>query len=86
MSKLEEIIDKLFEKGDIMAKFDDSLIIPTGGIVINNSKLEEIIDKIFNTKPNEQVAKLFNEELVIPFEIRNEFIPNLQNLIKSINN
>jgi len=81
------MINKLFEKGDITMKYDDSLIIPTGGIVENNSKVKDIIDKLFNTKPNEQVVKLLNNnELIISADAMKKFIPNLQNLIKSINN
>jgi len=66
MSKIIEIANKLFEKGEVMTKFDDSLIIPTGGIVENNSKVKNIIDKIFNTKPDEYIVKLFNYEEMIP--------------------
>ena len=87
MSKIMNMINKLFEKGDITMKYDDSLIIPTGGIVENNSKVKDIIDKLFNTKPNEQVVKLLNNnELIISADAMKKFIPNLQNLIKSINN
>ena len=44
--------------------------------------------KIFNTiKPNEQVVKLLNNnELIVSADAVKKFIPNLQNLIKSINN
>ena len=87
MSKIMNIINNLFEKGDITMKYDDSLIIPTGGIVANNSKVKDIIDKLFNTKPNEQVVKLLNNnELIISADAVKKFIPNLQNLIKLINN
>ena len=87
MSKIMNMINKLFEKGDITMKYDDSLIIPTGGIGENNSKVKDIIDKLFNTKPNEQVVKLLNNnELIISADAMKKFIPNLQNLIKSINN
>ena len=47
-------------------KYDDSLIIPTGGIGENNSKVKDIIDKLFNTKPDEYIVKLFNYEEMIP--------------------
>jgi len=87
MSKIMNMINKLFEKGDITMKYDDSLIIPTGGIVVNNSKVKDIINKLFNTKPNEQVVKLLNNnELIISADAVKKFIPNLQNLIKLINN
>ena len=87
MSKIMNMINKLFEKGDITMKYDDSLIIPTGGIVENNSKVKDIIDKLFNTKPNEQVVRLLNNnELIVSADTVKKFIPNLQNLIKSINN
>ena len=87
MSKIMNIINNLFEKGDITMKYDDSLIIPTGGIVVNNSKVKDIINKLFNTKPNEQVVKLLNNnELIISADAVKKFIPNLQNLIKLINN
>jgi len=66
MSKIMNIINKCFEKGEITVKYDDSLIIPTGGIGENNSKVKDIIDKLFNTKPDEYIVKLFNYEEMIP--------------------
>jgi len=87
MSKIMNIANKLFEKGDVTVKYDGSLIIPTGGIVENNSKVKDIINKLFNTKPNEQVVKLLNNnELIVSADAMKKFIPNLQNLIKLINN
>jgi len=87
MSKIINIINKCFEKGNVTVKYDDSLIIPTGGIVANNSKVKDIINKLFNTKSNEQVVKLLNNnELIISADAVKKFIPNLQNLIKLINN
>jgi len=86
------IVEKIFDGGivnnDGIAKFDDSYAIPTGGIVDNNDKIKELINKIFNTiKPNEQVVKLLNNnELIVSADAVKKFIPNLQNLIKLINN
>jgi len=85
MSKIIEITNKCFEKGDVMVKFDDSLVIPTGGIVMNNSKIKDIVDKLFNTKPNEQVVKLLTPEQVIHDDIMSIFIPNIKNLVNTIN-
>ena len=66
MSKIMNIINNLFEKGDITMKYDDSLIIPTGGIVVNNNKVKDIINKLFTIEPNEQVVRLLNYEVIIP--------------------
>jgi len=61
MSKIMNIVDKLFEKGEVMVKFDDSLIIPTGGIVENNSNLVEIINKLFESgTENKEVADVLS--------------------------
>jgi len=85
MSKIMNIIEKIFEKQDeVIAKYDDSYVIPTGGIVLNN-KTKEIIDKLFTISPNEQVVRLLDDEIIVSADaISKLFIPNLQNLIKEL--
>lgn len=58
----------------------------TGGIVGGASnRLTELANKIFNTNPNETVIKSLVGELQIPpNNIKNNFIPNMQKIINSI--
>ena len=49
-----------------------------------NNKIKEILNKLFSTKPNEQIVRLLDDELIIPADVANKFIPNLQNLVMEI--
>ncbi|TPG68895.1 phage tail tape measure protein [Brevibacillus laterosporus] len=58
-----------------------------GGLVPggNSDQLSDIINNMFNLKPSEGIIKALGGELMIPQEnITKNFIPNLQNLVKSI--
>jgi len=50
-----------------------------------SDELKEIINKIFNTKPNEQIVKLLDDEVVISADTVGKFIPNLQSLVINVN-
>jgi len=54
----------------------------TGGVVGRATGLSALFNKLFNTAPNEQIVKMLENELAIPeVNLKNNAIPNLQNLI-----
>ena len=51
----------------------------------DNSKLIELVNKLFNTKPNEQVVNLLDDEVMVSTDAVKLFIPNLSSLVNTIN-
>ena len=51
----------------------------------DNSKLIELVNKLFNTKLDEKVVNLLDDEVMVSADAVKLFIPNLSSLVNTIN-